>query len=590
MSDLPAGMDRALQATATLTIAEVWNEGMASANDDSAFPFAQILEAMDQRTCALCESVDGMIVAVPSAEYDEWRQPSHVNCFPAGTVVCGSAVRESSSRWYSGEIVEIRTVNGHFLTVTPNHPMLTPEGWVAAGLLHEGSYVISSRRPERVGPTIDPYDHQVPALIEEVAKSLGGSLPVASRRVPVSAEDFHGDGEGSEVCIIRSHGPLRQEVDTPFLQPALKLSLQRGGMGLPFLTSGRAHASLLQGPDATLNGRMGGLGVPRVFFRAPRCHHQDVRLRVAPKRYAGGFEASADHDTIDGVFGGKRAHRLAGLILRGYFFDRKPTTGATLGGTQGMTESGLLDRRSEQPSLNEGLAQTQLPYVELLGSVLAAVAGEVSSDRVLKIRRRRFSGHVYNLQTATGWYVANGIIAHNCRRVLAYISRDESGVKATFERPPEKLIEEHGHYHIDPEAKAEFRSPAQPAGRNFIVHEIENPETGETKRWLEWAPWHDQLTKAQKQLILDARRTTTPEALKPVLEKLGITDPADPEQQRKLVLYGLRDRVEGWVTKTDAKRAKTLGLELPEAWKADGDKEPDEDKAPATTLDMETQR
>jgi hypothetical protein len=41
----------------------------------------------------------------------------------------------------------------------------------------------------------------------------------------------------------------------------------------------------------------------------------------------------------------------------------------------------------------------------------------VQAVRVVSIERRRFSGHVYNLQTKDGYYSAEGIICHNCRCV-----------------------------------------------------------------------------------------------------------------------------------------------------------------------------
>jgi|GEM_PF-427378 hypothetical protein len=40
---------------------------------------------------------------------------------------------------------------------------------------------------------------------------------------------------------------------------------------------------------------------------------------------------------------------------------------------------------------------------------------EVRATRIIKIERRQWSGHVYNLQTESGWFVADGIIVHNCR-------------------------------------------------------------------------------------------------------------------------------------------------------------------------------
>jgi hypothetical protein len=44
----------------------------------------------------------------------------------------------------------------------------------------------------------------------------------------------------------------------------------------------------------------------------------------------------------------------------------------------------------------------------------------VTFDQVVKVEVRQFSGHVYNLQTGCGWYVANGIIVSNCKCYLSY--------------------------------------------------------------------------------------------------------------------------------------------------------------------------
>ena len=46
---------------------------------------------------------------------------------------------------------------------------------------------------------------------------------------------------------------------------------------------------------------------------------------------------------------------------------------------------------------------------------LLGLPGEVTLDQVVSVRRVEWSGHVYNLSTATGAYSGNGIIVHNCR-------------------------------------------------------------------------------------------------------------------------------------------------------------------------------
>lgn len=77
---LPRTVDQSVQATASLSYTELFNEGAASANNATDWPHAQCIESMDSRICPLCAQVNGMVVAVDSPEYAEWRQPSHINC------------------------------------------------------------------------------------------------------------------------------------------------------------------------------------------------------------------------------------------------------------------------------------------------------------------------------------------------------------------------------------------------------------------------------------------------------------------------------------------------------------------------------
>jgi len=51
--------------------------------------------------------------------------------------------------------------------------------------------------------------------------------------------------------------------------------------------------------------------------------------------------------------------------------------------------------------------------------LLDSLSGHVEFLDIIKIERSNFSGHVYNLQTKSEWYLANNIITHNCRHRLA---------------------------------------------------------------------------------------------------------------------------------------------------------------------------
>lgn len=129
---------------------------------------------------------------------------------------------------------------------------------------------------------------------------------------------------------------------------------------------------------------------------------------------------------------------------------------------------------------------------------------------------------------------------------MVAISGDEPGIDADFEEPDPELIRKHGHYHLDPESHAEYRIPAEPAGRHLIVRRIKN-EQGALETRLDWAPWWDNIPAEKRALVLKARAEQDEEKLRDILAQLGITDLQNPEHLRQAVMLGLRDRVAGWI-------------------------------------------
>lgn len=155
---------------------------------------------------------------------------AHPRCVAEGTAVepLGAITAGYMARWV-GPAVVIRTAGGSRLTVTPNHPVLTGRGWVAAKFLNEGDQVV--RRTGEVGRaddgTLPTYRHlnQVPALIEDVFDALraGGSDASA---VP-APEDFHGDAERmvGEVHVVDADRHLLGDDHAPVPEQLLELSL-----------------------------------------------------------------------------------------------------------------------------------------------------------------------------------------------------------------------------------------------------------------------------------------------------------------------------------------------------------------------------
>lgn len=280
----------------------------------------------------------------------------HPQCLLAGTVVSGPPAEAATSRWHDGEVVEIKTRQGHLLTVTPNHPILTPKGFVAAGLLDKGSAIICGswlQEPGRL-PAGHPYENNGKALVEDVFGSFGETFDLSSETiVRVMPEDFHSDGSGSNVAIIRSDGSLQRNISDPsFSKPGFEYEVHFSDTYLLGLSGFGSLDLSLQGHRLSTNSVIGG-------FR--------------PKD---------------------------GLLLCSFGEDESL---GLLPGSQFNV--------GREPGLKGAAADRNLKEVD---DLLRGFSGMIELDNVFEIRTVPFSGHVYNLQTGSGYYIANGVIVHNC--------------------------------------------------------------------------------------------------------------------------------------------------------------------------------
>lgn len=411
----------------------------------------------DSRICGWCAARAGQVYPVDTPVV------AHPNdrCFPSGTIVSAPEVLSSTTRHYSGQVVVIKTASGVELTATPNHPILTDQGWVAAGLLKHGSNVFRSINAERVAAAISPDKYQGPALIEEVAAAVGESSSVPPRSVKVAPEDFHGDGKGSQVCVVRSNGLLRDCVNSKLSQPNLQELL--GGRD--------AHLFFLSGQSAftTSTERAKSAFIMDVFDQfAPETSllsghvltNQDISLSLTSdlnssvyKNYS--HNASTFTDTFSNGFNRltfgvpldnrifevvKPGTRAQGCFLphQGVAFGLAPKLSSlfqvssksswadsklfsdNLSGQAFSIEASAVFKFSlpifnpKQSSFFESASQSVGMNPEFLSSSLGILPSLVQLDRIVDVEFIHFSGHVYNLETVAGCYTANSIIVHNC--------------------------------------------------------------------------------------------------------------------------------------------------------------------------------
>lgn len=282
--------------------------------------------------------------------------PQHNRCLVGDTLILAEAVTAYSNRFYDGDVIVLRTASGKKLTCTPNHPILTSQGWIAAGLLEKGSYVISSDSSQRPSLRGHGYHYDVPTGIEDIAETLFRTGQMLSVPVPTTAKDFHGDGAGSQVAIIGANSLLRNSLYTS--------SVQQGGH-IPF------SRSIIQ------RHRLDSLGVEHLTAE------RDDSARTS----------SMSRLNLSGTLLDRHAFPLDSLLFRG---------------------------RSQNPLRLQEASNGETAYPIPLSQDVNRLAGQVFCDKVVQVIRLPFAGHVYNLQTSTEFYLANGIITHNCRCNVRY--------------------------------------------------------------------------------------------------------------------------------------------------------------------------
>ena len=130
------------------------------------------------------------------------------NCFVGETKIASdSDVVRSYKHNYSGKIISIKTACGVEFSCTPNHPILTPNGWVSAELLKNGDNILVTFGEQNVFGGVNPdIKHRFPRIdaIHNFFNVSGGE-----RAVGVSV-DFHGDVATSNVEIVTQERLLRK--------------------------------------------------------------------------------------------------------------------------------------------------------------------------------------------------------------------------------------------------------------------------------------------------------------------------------------------------------------------------------------------
>lgn len=289
--------------------------------------------------------------------------PAHPNCLLGDTVVSTcSRVSNVFKRSYKGVVVYITTKSGRTLSITPNHQVMTDRGWVAAGELNLGSKLVCG---DSQAISLHHKEDNVVAQFADVFSAANVAVdPSAVSTSPTTTKDFHGDGTDSEVEIV--------------LVDSLSWDKVKSGLNKQIV---------------------------------------DKELPVA---------ARVD-DPLPG-FGPAKQFGMVGLSPSGGFMRCGGESEALLGGSFSHS-----DKHSVAASANSNAVLSENAYdwatrnADDLSDFNWSDAVGVELDDVVDLvfSEADFCGHVYNLENEQNWYLANGVIAHNCRSTTAPVISSE---------------------------------------------------------------------------------------------------------------------------------------------------------------------
>jgi hypothetical protein len=344
----------------------------------------------------------------------------HPNCLPGRQMVVAPNATAMFARAYHGEVIVIRTAANDDISCTPNHPVLTTKGWMPARLIAEGDDVFRCLDPQRLASSLDPDHDHVPAPIEQVAGALLESSGVQSATMPAAPEYFHGDGAGGDVHVVVANGLRPDAVQPPGFEHALKVDFDCGSVESEALDSRRAAALLLNGLLPSTNGGVGCGDSPSPLFGSGTGRRKTCRLARRPQLESVASECGSNRRAVNPASVSDLVRVLSCEVIA---VQEIVVSCGVLDDGVGLSASPDRDSGRMESASHELIADT-----ERGADLPATLAALIEPSRVVKIERQLFAGHVFNLQTTQGWYVAGGIITHNCVRgaVPASPSKGES--------------------------------------------------------------------------------------------------------------------------------------------------------------------
>jgi len=364
---------------------------------------AEYSTANDDKVCEECASLEGKVFTLDEIED---KIPQHPNCVVGQTLIIAPDILAGMSANYSGSIVKLLFANGARLSVTPNHMLATPNGFIMAKFLSEGDTVFCGPdiKREIVG---DPNDDGNPARIDNIIHALAESSGVTTSSMPVSAVNFHGDGSACQgnVNIVFADSLLGNDFNSKLREMLNGFKLNGRGI-FDILFGDSSLSELIESALFAPDRLMGGSRDLLALLRGCVCKANKVGFATISDGDIQLFETLSDNvsgaaEVFRHLFdGGPRSIQFAELL----YIYRQSIAGSS---SNLNLKSGLQDFGLDGVAFSETIGVGQLTQV---------LPGQISMVSILGVEFEHVNNLlVYDLSTSATIYFANSILSSNCR-------------------------------------------------------------------------------------------------------------------------------------------------------------------------------
>lgn len=326
------------------------------------------------------------------------------NCHPGDSSVhIANGCMKLYRRRYSGELVTLVSDDGVVLKATPNHPVLTGRGWIAAkdvnlgdDLIQRGNQSIMCLKAD-IQNSISRFDKvfDLASLLIVHGQTYTGSTGL----------EFHGDISASDVDVVDAAGFLGDGFDAEIAKVLSEVILAYAD---PMRERGFYDGTpdeFFVSPLLSSDGSVSGFGSLLSGLWTGKLRADDVLLGLRSRLDLVFPESASYHDAADSIFFCKAENGLTGKVLGNQLICGKLLACWMLGGAFDDGVSIGAQEFGEMVSMGS----------EHLGNLPERSFPVHKRVRVSKKFSSVFDSHVYNLETVSNWYVVNGIITHNCR-------------------------------------------------------------------------------------------------------------------------------------------------------------------------------